>query len=150
MLRRLHGVWGLGQRARSPDRSAAEPARALLRALLGDPENRVRDAAVKALGDVRDQASVVRFMALLRDKNAPVRMHAALALSRLRPTIGTIGEDEVFGERSALTGNLHSASATAETPCKLLKLDEDLLYELMADHPEVSRGLIEVLLKRFL
>ena len=64
-------------------------------------------------------------------------------------TIGMIGEDEVFGERSALTGNLHSASATAETPCKLLKLDEDLLYELMADHPEVSRGLIEVLLKRF-
>ena len=64
-------------------------------------------------------------------------------------TVGTIGEDEVFGERSALTGNLHSASATAETDCKLLLLDEDLLYEVMAGHPEVSRGLIEVLLERF-
>ena len=64
-------------------------------------------------------------------------------------TIGVIGEDEVFGERSALTGSLHGANATAETDCKILKLDEDLLYEVMTGHPEVARGLIEVLLERF-
>ncbi len=64
-------------------------------------------------------------------------------------TIGTIGEDEIFGERSALTGNLHRASATAATDCKILKLDEDLLYEVMTGHPEVAQGLIEVLLERF-
>ena len=75
--------------------------------------------------------------------------HGSVRIHDNGETIGVIGEDEVFGERSALTGNLHSASATAETHCELLKLDEDLLYELMAGHPEVSRGLIEVLLKRF-
>ncbi len=63
--------------------------------------------------------------------------------------IGTIGENEVFGERSALTARVHGASATADTDCKLLRLDQDLLYEVMASNPEVSRGIIKVLLERF-
>ena len=61
----------------------------------------------------------------------------------------TYGENEVFGERSALTARVHGASATADTDCKLLRLDQDLLYEVMASNPEVSRGIIKVLLERF-
>ena len=64
-------------------------------------------------------------------------------------TLGIIDPDEVFGERSALTGQLHRASATAADDCRLLRLDQDLLYEVMAGNTAVAQGIIRVLLERF-
>jgi CRP-like cAMP-binding protein len=64
-------------------------------------------------------------------------------------TWGIIDPDEVFGERSALTGRLHGASATAAEDCRLLRLDQDLLYEVMAGNTQVAQGIIRVLLERF-
>ena len=60
-----------------------------------------------------------------------------------------LGPDEVFGERSVLTAAVHTVTATACEECRLLRLDQDLLYEVMAGNAAVARGIIKVLLERF-
>lgn len=55
---------------------------------------------------------------------------------------------EIFGELSALDADPHTASVTAETDTLLYLLDQDILYELMADHVEVAQGIIKVLTRR--
>lgn len=60
-----------------------------------------------------------------------------------------MGSNEVMGERFALTTDEHRVSATAVDDCRLLRLDQDLLYEVMAGNPAVSWGIIRVLLQRF-
>ncbi|MDX1579352.1 MAG: cyclic nucleotide-binding domain-containing protein [Gemmatimonadota bacterium] len=63
-------------------------------------------------------------------------------------TLASLGPGSVLGEFSVLSSEERSASATADTEARLLRLDQDVLYELMALTPAVSRGLIEVLLDR--
>ncbi len=59
-----------------------------------------------------------------------------------------LGCDEVFGEMTVLTAELRNASATAVEESRLLRLDQDVLYEVMAGRPAVSRGIIKVLVER--
>lgn len=63
-------------------------------------------------------------------------------------TLATLGKGAVLGEISVLTAEERTASVTAETEAQLLRLDQEVLYELMGVSPEVSRGLIQVLLER--
>ncbi len=49
----------------------------------------------------------------------------------------------------AVLGNgLRAASVTAVEDCVLLRLDQEALYELMADRVEVAYGIIHVLVNR--
>ena len=59
-----------------------------------------------------------------------------------------LGEREFFGELTTLDPAPHSASVTATQPVRLLGLDREALYELMADHPEVLRKIIHELCER--
>jgi CRP-like cAMP-binding protein len=56
---------------------------------------------------------------------------------------------EVFGERSALTGQAHSASASTATDCHILTIDRDLIFEAMAGNASMVRDFLSVLLERF-
>jgi len=58
---------------------------------------------------------------------------------------GYLDRREIFGELSALDTEPRSASVTAVEETSLFRLDQDVLYELMADHVEVARGIIQVL-----
>ncbi len=62
--------------------------------------------------------------------------------------IEVLGCDQVFGEVTVLTADVRSASATAVEESRLLRLDQDVLYELMAGRPAISRGIIKVLVER--
>lgn len=64
-------------------------------------------------------------------------------------TLASLGPNDVFGEMAVLNSESRSASATAHEDCRLLRLDQDLLYEVMAGNAAVSRGIISVLLERF-
>ncbi|MFQ5703608.1 MAG: cyclic nucleotide-binding domain-containing protein [Gemmatimonadales bacterium] len=64
-------------------------------------------------------------------------------------TLAILGPGHVFGEMAVLDSEIRSASATASEECRLLRLDQDLLYEVMAGNADVSRGIIDVLLERF-
>jgi len=63
-------------------------------------------------------------------------------------TLEELGADAVLGEVTALTSEDRAATATAVDECRLLRLDQDVLYELMAGRPSISRALIKVLVDR--
>lgn len=63
-------------------------------------------------------------------------------------TLAALERGSVLGEVSVLTSEERMASVTAETPSRLLRLEQEVLYEVMAVSPEISRGLIAVLLRR--
>lgn len=65
-----------------------------------------------------------------------------------RRTITMLGSREVVGEMALLDDDLRSASVTAVEDTLLLSLDREAFAELMADHPEIARGVIRVLTAR--
>ena len=58
------------------------------------------------------------------------------------------GDRDVIGEMSLLDPEPRSASATAVTDLRMLRLEEDLFYDLMADRIEITRGIIHILIRR--
>ena len=62
--------------------------------------------------------------------------------------IALLGRDEVFGEMTVLTADVRTASATAVEESRLLRLDQDVLYEVMAGRPAISREIIKALVDR--
>ena len=60
--------------------------------------------------------------------------------------LNELGDREVFGEMAVLDTAPRIASVTAIEPTHMFRLEQDVLYELMADRPEVVRGIIRVLL----
>jgi CRP-like cAMP-binding protein len=62
--------------------------------------------------------------------------------------LAVLEDRTVFGELAALDPEPRSASITALEDTLLFRLDESSLYELMAEHVEVARGVIRVLCRR--
>lgn len=58
---------------------------------------------------------------------------------------GRIGPRDVIGELSILTGEPRAATCTAETDVVALRIRRDPFWELMREHPEVSLGVIRIL-----
>ena len=59
--------------------------------------------------------------------------------------IATIGPGATIGELAALLPEPRSASVTALEPATLLRIDRDVLEELLADRPELAAGVIAAL-----
>jgi len=55
---------------------------------------------------------------------------------------------DFFGELALLDPEPRSATATALTDALLLHIDEDDFYELMAERPEVARGILKIVVQR--
>jgi AAA family ATP:ADP antiporter len=71
-----------------------------------------------------------------------VRVHSEERMLR------ELGPRDIFGEMAALDPEPRSASVTALVPTHLFRLEQEALYELMADRIEVVRGVIRVLCQR--
>lgn len=63
-------------------------------------------------------------------------------------TLNELGAREVFGELALLDADVRSASATTRAPTTLLRLDQAVFYELLADHSDIAQGIIRVLSRR--
>jgi CRP-like cAMP-binding protein len=63
--------------------------------------------------------------------------------------IATLRPGQVFGELSALVPMPRSASITALEDVRLLRLEHEALFELMADHVEVAHGIIRYLVATY-
>ena len=59
-----------------------------------------------------------------------------------------LGERQVFGELALLDPEPRSASVTATEPTLLFKISQSAIYELMANHIEITRGIMKVLCRR--
>lgn len=62
--------------------------------------------------------------------------------------LAKLGEREIFGELSALTGQPPVSSVSAAVDCFLLTISSDALYELMSFESGLSKGLIQALCQR--
>ena len=60
-------------------------------------------------------------------------------------TLNELGEDDIFGEMAVLDAMPRMASATTIEDTRLFRLEQERLYELMADRIEVARGIMRVL-----
>ena len=59
-----------------------------------------------------------------------------------------LGSREIFGELAALDPEPRSASVTAVEDTLLFRLDERVLYEMMAENQALTRGIIRMLCRR--
>lgn len=89
-LRRLHGIWGLGQLQRAGIDSLAGVA-----GLLADNDPEIRAQMARAIGDNGFTGLTREVVGLLADDEPRVRFHAALALGRVAEAGGP-GRDEVL------------------------------------------------------
>ena len=64
-------------------------------------------------------------------------------------TLATLTQPEVFGTTSVLMSETRITSATVVEEAELLRLDQDVLYELMAGNASLSKGIIKVLVERY-
>ena len=62
--------------------------------------------------------------------------------------ISRMGEGAVFGELAALDTQPRNASVTAVDEALIFSIDQETLYEIMAEHPVMLRGIIRVLCER--
>ncbi len=63
-------------------------------------------------------------------------------------TLAILKEREVFGELALLDPEVRSATATTESNCILFRIDQEPLYEVIENRPEVARGFIKILCQR--
>ena len=63
-------------------------------------------------------------------------------------TLATLSSGEVFGELALLDPEPRSASVTALLETTLLKIEREMLFELLAAHSDVAGGIIKVLCRR--
>ena len=64
------------------------------------------------------------------------------------PPVATIGAGEMFGELSVIDGEYTSAFVVTETPCRIIGLDGDVLWELFKRTPYVAHNLMSTLARR--
>lgn len=60
-------------------------------------------------------------------------------------TLAVQGPREVFGEIAVLNSAPRLASVTAAEAVTLLRLDQEVLYDVMSDHPAVMEGIVRTL-----
>ena len=59
---------------------------------------------------------------------------------------GTLGSRAVIGELSILTGDPRAATCTAKSEVLALRIQRDPFWELMRERPEVTIGVVRILL----
>ena len=64
------------------------------------------------------------------------------------PPVARINEGEMFGELSVIDGEYTSAYVVTETPCRIMGLDGDVLWELFTRTPYVAQNLLATMAKR--
>ena len=59
-----------------------------------------------------------------------------------------LNENEIFVELSLLDSDTRSASITALTDCILLKIEQELFYDVVAVNTDILKGIMRTLCRR--
>jgi len=108
--------------------------------VLAEVATALEEVHVKAGETIIEKDDIGRAMYII--VQGKVRVHDG------KRTIAILGERDVFGELAALDPEPRMASVAAVEDTHLFQLNQDALYELMAEHIEVVRGIIRVLCQR--
>ncbi len=62
--------------------------------------------------------------------------------------LASLGENDIFGELALLDPAPRSASVTAVSDTRLFRLDQEPFNELLEDHSEIGRKMLQILARR--
>lgn len=75
-------------------------------------------------------------------------LEGRVSIHKGNQVLTTLGEKEPIGEMGILDSSPRSASCSAVSDLRVLKIERDDFHELMADRLEIAQGIIKVLLSR--
>ncbi len=165
LLKRLHGIWGLGQIAANASRihlaattNAGEPslsgrvmlhenkAAESLTQLLSDEHPEVRAQVLRTLGDLRYQPAAKAVTEKLKDADSRVRMFAALAVGRMKHAAALPDVIEMLRANGNSDPWLRHAGVMALTGIK----DRPALLSYAADTNPVIRMAVLLTVRKWL
>ncbi|MEN9570469.1 MAG: hypothetical protein RL172_1700 [Bacteroidota bacterium] len=62
--------------------------------------------------------------------------------------LAKLSENEIFGELSLLDTEPRSASASTLSDCVLLKIEQELFFDVIATNPDILKGIMRTLCRR--
>jgi CRP/FNR family cyclic AMP-dependent transcriptional regulator len=75
-------------------------------------------------------------------------VEGTVRIERGGSVVTTIGAGEFFGEIALLDGGPRTASAVAQTPCRLLSMTYQMFHELLDASPEIQTAILEAVGRR--
>jgi len=75
-------------------------------------------------------------------------LEGEVVLSVREKYVGHVLRGEIFGELASITHSPRSATAIAETPCRLIALDEKQFRAALREHPEFSLSMMGLMIGR--
>jgi CRP/FNR family transcriptional regulator, cyclic AMP receptor protein len=107
----------------------------------------VSSEGLEELGGIADEIDVPAGKALTHEGYHEgyffVIVSGTVRIERGGHTINTIGPGDFLGEIALLDGGPRTATATTETPCRLLSLTYQMFHELLDTSPQIRTAILE-------
>jgi CRP/FNR family cyclic AMP-dependent transcriptional regulator len=112
----------------------------------------VSAAGIEELGAIADEVEV-RAGTVLTHEGARegfffIVVEGTVRIERDGRVVNRIGPGEFFGEIALLDGGPRTATATAETPCRLLSMTYQMFHELLDASPAIRTAILEAVGRR--
>ena len=112
----------------------------------------VSAADIEELGAIADEIDVRSGTVLThegyREGYFFIILSGTVRIERGGRTINTIGPGDFLGEIALLDGGPRTATATAETPCRLLSMSYQMFHELLDSSPSIRAAILEAVGQR--
>jgi CRP/FNR family cyclic AMP-dependent transcriptional regulator len=112
----------------------------------------VSAADIEELGAIADEIDVRSGTVLThegyREGYFFIIVSGTVRIERGGRTINTIGPGDFLGEIALLDGGPRTATATAETPCRLLSMSYQMFHELLDSSPSIRAAILEAVGQR--
>jgi CRP/FNR family cyclic AMP-dependent transcriptional regulator len=112
----------------------------------------VSQAGLEQLGGIADEIDVRAGTVLThegyREGQFFVIVSGTVRIERGGRTINTIGPGDFLGEIALLDGGPRTATATTETPCRLLTMSYSMFHELLDASPTIRSAILEAVGQR--
>jgi CRP/FNR family cyclic AMP-dependent transcriptional regulator len=112
----------------------------------------VSAAGIEELGAIADEVEVRAGTVLTHEGYREgfffIIMSGTVRIERAGRTINSIGPGDFLGEIALLDGGPRTATATTETPCRLLSMTYHMFHELLDASPEIRAAILEAVGRR--
>lgn len=109
-------------------------------------------AGIEELGAIADEVDVRAGTVLTHEGSREgfffIIMSGSVRIERGGRTINTVGPGDFLGEIALLDGGPRTATAIAETPCRLLSMTFPMFHELLDASPTIRAAILEAVGQR--
>jgi CRP/FNR family cyclic AMP-dependent transcriptional regulator len=117
-----------------------------------DVFSRVPTGQLAALAAIAEEIRIMKNEVVYRENDAPDALYLVLEgevkLHRDDREIAVAGAEEAFGAWALFDDEPRVVQATALTDMRLLRIDKDDFYDLLADNIEVTQSILKSMVKR--